>query len=409
MFKEYEFPRTISYKALGGPGFNTTVNSGFSGFEQRNQNWQVSRGEWTVSLETPGANENVNPQLYIEQLTAFFLNVGGKANAFRLKDHKDFTNGLSPQVIGVGDGVTSNRILVKNYSVAGDTYQRIISKPITSLVLDYLGNALLDTVDIKIAGVSQPKQAGYKMGGASKYSLDHTTGQVSFGSATKMTMQKYDAVNVSGVLYYRFYYSAIVGPAPLVNQQVFCLTSTLYGTFNIVATGPNWFAISQTNPNSYASTFTGESFIGWSWLKITTVTTPGGGYTTWTYQVVAGYGNVDPVAGQRINIFDMQNSGNNGSRYIVDVDTVAKTFRTIAAGGDVAESGSNGVGTTDFCPSGGAGTITATFQYHMPVRFDTDNLAIQLEESDVQGGHPIVTWNAITLREVRIQAGQSQG
>jgi uncharacterized protein (TIGR02217 family) len=45
--------------------------------------------------------------------------------------------------------------------------------------------------------------------------------------------------------------------------------------------------------------------------------------------------------------------------------------------------------------------ITASGQFHFPVRFDTDKLQMAVEESDVAGGEPIVSWNAIGLMEVR--------
>jgi uncharacterized protein (TIGR02217 family) len=51
-FFETEFPRTVGYKATGGPTFNTTVNEGFSGFEQRNKNWSIARAKYTVDLLT---------------------------------------------------------------------------------------------------------------------------------------------------------------------------------------------------------------------------------------------------------------------------------------------------------------------------------------------------------------------
>ena len=122
---EVEFPRTISYHAVGGPVFSTQVNEGFSGQEQRNRNWAFSRGKWTVSLITPQSFAG-NRQAFIDLVNGFFLNVGGKADAFRLKDHKDFI--ATNQALAT---VNANVQLVKQYAVGGRTYTRVIFSSIT--------------------------------------------------------------------------------------------------------------------------------------------------------------------------------------------------------------------------------------------------------------------------------------
>lgn len=137
---DIEFPRTISYKAVGGPAFSTVVNTGLSGAEQRNQNWEFSRGKWRVSLQTPPAFERSRQQ-FVDLLIAFFLNVAGKANAFRLYDHLD--NGPlvnAPMAVVPG---TSNLQwqLQRPRTLAGYTYYQAITKPIVSYTLqDQNGN-----------------------------------------------------------------------------------------------------------------------------------------------------------------------------------------------------------------------------------------------------------------------------
>lgn len=139
-FFEVEFPRTISYHAVGGPGFSTQVNEGFGGQEQRNRNWANSRGKWAVSLITPSSFAG-NRQTFIDLLLGFFLNVGGKADGFRLKDHRDFNAVNQPLAT-----VNGNVQLVKQYVIGGRTYTRVITKPVTAAVSDYQGNALANTV-----------------------------------------------------------------------------------------------------------------------------------------------------------------------------------------------------------------------------------------------------------------------
>src|SRR4051812_10798037 len=143
-FFEIEFPTTILYRAVGGPGFSTTVNSGLSGFEARNKNWSQARAKWQINLITPASFAGTE-QNYTDLIRAFFLNVSGQGDAFRLKDWIDykFTN----EIIGVGDGSTLGPFqLVKTYAMGGRSYIRQIKKPITSAVNDYQGNPLANTV-----------------------------------------------------------------------------------------------------------------------------------------------------------------------------------------------------------------------------------------------------------------------
>jgi len=176
-FFETEFPRTISYKAVGGPEFLTQVNEGLSGYEQRNKNWSLAPGSWSFSLQTPSAYAS-SRQTFVDLLRSFFLNVSGMGDAFRLYDHLDHQ--ATGQIIGVGDGLTKTFQLQRLYTVGNRSYTRFISKPITSLVKDYAGNSLTDTVNIYVGGVLQPTNPGYVLGGPATFSLDQTTGVVTF-------------------------------------------------------------------------------------------------------------------------------------------------------------------------------------------------------------------------------------
>lgn len=179
-FFETEFPRTISYKAVGGPEFLTQVNEGLSGFEQRNKNWSLARGTWNVSLQTP-AGYGASRQTFVDLLRSFFLNVSGMGDAFRLYDHLDHQ--ATAQIIGVGDGVTKTFQLQKLYTTGVRSYIRLISKPITSRVKDYAGNSLTDTVNVYNGGVIGTHNPGYVAGGGVVYTLDETTGVVTYASA----------------------------------------------------------------------------------------------------------------------------------------------------------------------------------------------------------------------------------
>lgn len=174
-FFECEFPTTLSYRAIGGSRFFTTVNEGFSGYEQRNQNWSQSRGKWTVSLQTPSSYAG-DRQSFIDLLHAFFLVVAGKAGAFRLKDHKDFQ--ATGQTLGTGLGAAGQVFqLVKAYTVAGQTYVRNIVKPIAPPAVDYENNTLSNTVNIYFNSVLQS---------SSDWSVDCTTGLVTIPGVTPL-------------------------------------------------------------------------------------------------------------------------------------------------------------------------------------------------------------------------------
>lgn len=163
-FFEVEFPRAISYKAVGGPSWNTFVVDVASGSEQRNRNWAKARGKWTVSLITP-ASAAASRQTFAEALETFFLMIGGRADGFRFFNHLSFYAGNQPVV-----AATSGIQLQRTYSLASRTYVRTITKPITSSVKDYQGNALTNTVVIKTSGGATRDPA--------TYTVDHTTGIV---------------------------------------------------------------------------------------------------------------------------------------------------------------------------------------------------------------------------------------
>ncbi len=166
MFFECEFPKQVAFLALGGPTFNTTVNEGFSGGEQRNRNWSQTRGHWTIDLHD-------KPQAYFDAAHAFWLNVGGQADAFRFLDHKDYQ--AFDQLLGYGDGSTTTFQLIKNYTSGGRTYVRNIIKPIMASVQDFQGNALANTVVIRVGNSVKTLNTDY--------TVDATTGIVTFTTA----------------------------------------------------------------------------------------------------------------------------------------------------------------------------------------------------------------------------------
>jgi uncharacterized protein (TIGR02217 family) len=403
-FFECEFPRTIGYKAMGGPGFNTTVNEGMSGYEQRNQNWSTSRGKWTVNLTTPSGEFITSPKEYVEQLNAFFLVVAGKARGFRLYDHKDFTNGIYPQSLGVGDGVTAQFQLTKLYAVGNSGYLRKIWKPITSLVVDYQGNSLEDSVEVYANTVKLSHGVGYVAGGSEKYTVDETQGIVDFNAYQNFALTG-TVKNSDGTV--TISYSGVTGAQtiPTKNAILACngisgWNSDNNGSYPIVSATASTITVYNPTGSSRAGTATG--IISKSNIVITQVDNSNGRvhYNTGTSTGQA------PAVGMRVTITGMTNSANNATVYVTGTSGGPGTFDTTGAGIFVNETHA-GVGYSDWVPNTGV-VLTDTFKYHYPVRFDTDELQIQVEDSNTLGEAPIVTWQSIVLRELRLVSA-SQG
>lgn len=105
-FHNVRFPTAISYGAVGGPKFSTTVQTLNSGYEQRNINWADARREYQFDV-SPARQESW------EALLAFFHARRGRAYGFRLKDFADYK--LVQGYVGTGDGVERTFQTVKLY------------------------------------------------------------------------------------------------------------------------------------------------------------------------------------------------------------------------------------------------------------------------------------------------------
>lgn len=151
-FHEVQFPPKVAYGASGGAEFNTSITTTFSGFEQRNVNWQKARGRWDVST-------GIKTKTDMDILQAFFRARYGKAYGFRFKDWSDYQ--AVGQTLGTGNGTQTAFHLTKAYTSGAYSYSRDIKKPVTGTVKIYL-NAVL-------------QGAGF--------SVDLTTGIVTFSSA----------------------------------------------------------------------------------------------------------------------------------------------------------------------------------------------------------------------------------
>jgi uncharacterized protein (TIGR02217 family) len=165
-FHDVQFPPSISQGAVGGPRFSTTVTTLSSGSEQRNINWQKSRGEWDVS-------HGLKTEQQVDQLLAFFHARNGKAYGFRFKDWSDYRlprwqdvpGDLEPiPVMFTTDGATAVIQITKVYGDTAGFYVRPITKPVAGTV-QMLHNGV-QTFD---------------------FTVDNTTGLITLGSAIALT------------------------------------------------------------------------------------------------------------------------------------------------------------------------------------------------------------------------------
>jgi uncharacterized protein (TIGR02217 family) len=150
-FINVEFPACIAMGAVGGPGWFTSVAANQGGYEQRNQVWSYAKQDYDISTAVRSADEY---RLVLEH----FNEMRGRLNSFPFKDFLDFEVSEEDGVlVYVSPGVFQ---LAKQYGVV-NPYLRKITRPLASAILR--------------GGV--PATPG---GGAGQYSLDATTGLVTF-------------------------------------------------------------------------------------------------------------------------------------------------------------------------------------------------------------------------------------
>ena len=132
-FYNERLPIDNAFGSMGGPMRRTEVVILGSGFEERNAVWANSRRKYNAGYALRKIDD-------IATLTDFFEDVRGRQHSFRLKDHLDFKSckplqDVTPfdQVIGTGDGVTTQFQLRKKYGTI-DPYYRDIQLPIVGTV-----------------------------------------------------------------------------------------------------------------------------------------------------------------------------------------------------------------------------------------------------------------------------------
>ena len=134
-FHEVRFPTEVSYGAIGGPRFSTTVQILNSGHEQRNINWAQARREYNVDLRPSRGSEWT-------AVLDFFHARRGRAYGFRLKDFADCV--MPQQSVGTGDGTTTAFQVFKRYvddDLLAPPYDRELTKIVGGSAAAFLDDA----------------------------------------------------------------------------------------------------------------------------------------------------------------------------------------------------------------------------------------------------------------------------
>jgi len=141
--------------ALGGARFNTSVLELDSGFEKRNINWSVPRAEYDIGYGLL-LKFQVDPSslaLDLDDLIHFFYIVQGRAFSFRMKDWSDYeigyengsSAGVSRQILGLGDDVTTDFPIFKRYNFGGVNFDRPLTKLVDNNKIELTKDGVLQT------------------------------------------------------------------------------------------------------------------------------------------------------------------------------------------------------------------------------------------------------------------------
>lgn len=150
-FHEIRFPANLSFGSVGGPERRTEIVTLSNGYEERNSPWAQSRHSYDAGVGLRSLDD-------VERLIAFFEARGGRLHGFRWKDWADYKScpasrevAYDDQVIGTGDGVTTEFALAKTYASGGHSYVRAIAKPVEGTVLTGIqGHARAEAVHFEL-------------------------------------------------------------------------------------------------------------------------------------------------------------------------------------------------------------------------------------------------------------------
>lgn len=133
-FHNVRFPLSLAFGASGGPSRLTEITRLASGSEHRNTPHAQSRRRYNAGAGVKRVEE-------LHDLIAFFEARFGQLYSFRFRDPIDFKSCKTneaitalDQILGEGDGVTTEFALRKRYADAAGHYDRRITKPVAESV-----------------------------------------------------------------------------------------------------------------------------------------------------------------------------------------------------------------------------------------------------------------------------------
>lgn len=156
-FDEVRLPQSLSYGAIGGPGFRTRIITLESGHERRDRLWTIARAVYNIG-------PLLNSQERMETIRNFFYERQGRLRGFRFKDCTDFN--LIDQTIALTDGTTTTFQITKTYGQGPTTYVRNINKPV------------INTVVVQVNDININEGSGNN-----EYQIDLTSGIITLGSS----------------------------------------------------------------------------------------------------------------------------------------------------------------------------------------------------------------------------------
>jgi uncharacterized protein (TIGR02217 family) len=116
------FPVEISFGAVGGPVWSTTIVKTMGGARSTNRNWEFPLHRYNIS-QAIRTNED------FEAVRSFFFNVYGMADSFRFKDYADFRANQLNSRLTLITGATYQ--LERIYVTGARTLARPIYKPLS--------------------------------------------------------------------------------------------------------------------------------------------------------------------------------------------------------------------------------------------------------------------------------------
>ena len=153
-FHDVRFPARLAFGASGGPQRRTDIVALANGSEVRNTAQYHSRRQYNASTSIKTRDDAI-------EINEFFELRRGQLHAFRFKDVLEYSsaNGDNPamptdQILGRGDGSRASFQLIKTYSDDVQSYERVITKPVSGTVVIAINGQVLEASDFTVDGLT---------------------------------------------------------------------------------------------------------------------------------------------------------------------------------------------------------------------------------------------------------------